>query len=101
MQIGCSLLGLEASVLMIATIATAMPTATNGYVVAQEMGGDAPRSMHPVVVQTLLLASQWIRPTDTFYKPVRNNEARRSVSGSPIMRTTGCPDNLPNSVIIL
>jgi predicted permease len=50
----CSLLGLEASVLMIATIATAMPTATNGYVVAQEMGGDAPLYASCCTVQTLL-----------------------------------------------
>ena len=48
------LLGLDTPILVVAAIATAMPTATNGYVVAQEMGGDAPLYASCCTVQTLL-----------------------------------------------
>ena len=47
------LLGLDAPILVVATVATAMPSATNGYVVAQEMGGDAPLYASCCTIQTL------------------------------------------------
>ncbi|AXS41077.1 AEC family transporter [Breoghania sp. L-A4] len=48
------LAGLDTAVLTVATVATAMPTATNGYVVAQEMGGDAQLYASSCTVQMLL-----------------------------------------------
>jgi len=48
------LVNLDAQYLTIATVATAMPTATNGYIVAQEMGGDAPLYATIATTQTLL-----------------------------------------------
>ncbi len=49
-----SLLDIGAAFLIVITVATAMPTATNGYVVAQEMGGDAPLYASICTVQMLL-----------------------------------------------
>ena len=47
-------LGIPHETLVIMTIATAMPTAMNGYVVAKKMGGDAPLYASCGTVQTLL-----------------------------------------------
>lgn len=47
-------LGIAHGTLVIMTVATAMPTAMNGYVVAKKMGGDAPLYASCGTVQTLL-----------------------------------------------
>ena len=40
--------------LLVAVICTASPTATNGYILARQLGGDAPFSANLIAVQTLL-----------------------------------------------
>ena len=47
-------LGIANDTLVIMTVATAMPTAMNGYVVAKKMGGDAPLYASCGTIQTLL-----------------------------------------------
>lgn len=47
-------LGIGHSTVVIMTVATAMPTAMNGYVLAKKMGGDAPLYASCGTVQTLL-----------------------------------------------
>lgn len=47
-------IGISSATLVIMTIATAMPTAMNGYVLAKKMGGDAPLYASCGTVQTLL-----------------------------------------------
>ncbi len=46
--------GLTPDILSVATIAAAVPTATNGYIVAKEMGGDAPLYASACTTQTVL-----------------------------------------------
>lgn len=48
------LVQLDNSVLLIAVTATAMPTATNGFAIAKEMGGDAPLYAAACTLQTIL-----------------------------------------------
>ena len=52
--LGGLILAIDPTVLMIATIAMAMPTAANGYVVARQMGGDAPLYSLICTIQTCL-----------------------------------------------
>ena len=48
------LIGLPEMHLLVAVICTASPTATNGYILARQLGGDAPFSANLIAVQTLL-----------------------------------------------
>jgi len=50
------LLGLPRLHILIAVICTATPTATNCYILARQLGGDAPFSANLIAVQTLLSA---------------------------------------------
>jgi predicted permease len=52
--LGGLMLAIDPTVLMIATIAMAMPTAANGYVVARQMGGDASLYSSICTIQTCL-----------------------------------------------
>lgn len=50
------LLGLPQTHLIVAVICAATPTATNGYILAQQLGGDAPLSANLIALQTVLAA---------------------------------------------
>jgi predicted permease len=47
-------LGLPQLHILIAVLCTATPTATNGYILAKQLGGDAPLSANLIAVQTFL-----------------------------------------------
>ena len=47
-------IGLPQMHLLVAVICTASPTATNGYILARQLGGDAPFSANLIAVQTVL-----------------------------------------------
>ncbi len=49
-------LGLPPTYLAVGVICAATPTATNGYILAQQLGGDAPLSANLIALQTLLAA---------------------------------------------
>lgn len=51
---GGVLIGLEGMVLQIAVICAATPTATNSYILARQLGGDAPLAANLIAVQTVL-----------------------------------------------
>lgn len=51
---GGLLIGLEGMVLQIAVICAATPTATNSYILARQLGGDAPLSANLIAVETVL-----------------------------------------------
>lgn len=53
---GAVLSGLSGTPLAIAVIAASVPTATNSYVLARQLGGDAPLAANLIAVQTLLAA---------------------------------------------
>lgn len=53
---GAVLSGLSGTPLAIAVITASVPTATNSYVLARQLGGDAPLAANLIAVQTLLAA---------------------------------------------
>jgi predicted permease len=50
------MLGLREIDLLVVAVSTAVPSAPNGYVLARQMGGDAPLLAEILTVQTLLAA---------------------------------------------
>ena len=50
----CLLLGVTGTPLVIAVICAAVPTATSSYILAKELGGDAPFAANLIAVQTVL-----------------------------------------------
>jgi len=51
---GGVMIGLEGIVLQIAVICAATPTATNSYILARQLGGDAPLAANLIAVETVL-----------------------------------------------
>ena len=52
--VGALLIGLTGVPLAIAIICASVPTATNGYILARQLGGDAPLAANLIAVQTVL-----------------------------------------------
>ncbi|MCO7237520.1 AEC family transporter, partial [Cobetia sp. Dlab-2-U] len=50
----CVLLGVTGVPLVIALICAATPTATSSYILAKELGGDAPLAANLIAVETVL-----------------------------------------------
>lgn len=54
MFLGCWLFGIEGIARTVAVIAGAVPTAASSFILARQMGGDAPLMANLITVQVLL-----------------------------------------------
>ena len=81
--VGLALLfGLSGTNLAVVVCCTAVPTSSSGYVLARQMGGDAPLLAQIITLQTIFAALTTTRFASSASRPSRMNEALPSTNSS-------------------